>query len=336
MRLAIGWHFYSEGLEKLEPGFSSAGLLSASVGPLHGFYESFVPSPGDYEANLATPRQWGAINSQQAAENADWLAAYKKTVADTKKANAEAKKAGEPQVAMPVEFAPHSPYSEWAAEIVDQWANKRDKAARIAKDKDGRRLAEDIYRTHLAILNEYLSTESEAIEEFRHELWRLQEMQQKPGAEELAFREERIAEKKAETWRTARSWKAGVTTLEHAYTSDLVTLAGDERSAWRKLRSPSSLDWIDPLVTCVVLGVGVCMMLGFCTRLAGIVGAGFLLSVMATQPPWVVGANTEYLGYQMAEVGAMLTLAATGAGRWYGLDSLFCRCCSAFCGPNHK
>jgi hypothetical protein len=52
--------------------------------------------------------------------------------------------------------------------------------------------------------------------------------------------------------------------------------------------------------------------------LAAVVGALFLLSVIAAQPPWVTGASPTY--YQTVECAALLVLAGTGAGRWAGLD----------------
>ncbi|MEM6798625.1 MAG: DoxX family protein [Planctomycetota bacterium] len=322
MRLSVGWHFYSEGIKKLEPGFSSAGLLSAAKGPLGPFYRSFVPKPGGYDALLATPRMAGSISDEQALENAEWRKAY----ADSVKASV---KAGETPLA---EFPPHSPYSEWAEEVADGWRSKRDRAARLADSEES---AEQVYRVRLQQLADYLGDESDSIEEFRHELWRLEQMRESPGATSLDFREERIADKTAETSKTARGWWAAVATLENSYVNDLASLEGidSKAPAIRQLRTPSWLDWIDPMVMMVVTGVGVCMLLGFCTRLAGVVGAGFLLSVIVTQPPWVVGADTTYLGYQLAEIGAMLTLAAIGAGRWYGLDSVLRRFCSSCCGP---
>jgi uncharacterized membrane protein YphA (DoxX/SURF4 family) len=77
----------------------------------------------------------------------------------------------------------------------------------------------------------------------------------------------------------------------------------------------------DLIVTCVVIGVGVCLLLGLFTRVAAIAGALFLLSVMATQPPWVPGAMSPVpYYYQLVEFAACLFLAAVGAGRWAGLD----------------
>lgn len=328
LRLAIGWHFYSEGIEKLEPGFTSAGLLSNATGPLGPVYRSFVPSPGDLDANLATPRKAGSITDEQAEENATWRAAY---AAEVKKSTG----AGETPL---TEFAPYSPYSDWAKAIAEDWRTIKAKAAKLAGgSEEAEQQAEEVFRTHLQQLDDYLASEADAIEEYRHELWRLEQMQDSPGAQEIDYREERIADKQADTAKKARGWKAAAATLEESYVDALVDLPGmgdGQQSAANQLRSPSPLDWIDPAVMCVVTGVGVCMLLGFCTRFAGIVGAGFLLSVMASQPPWVPGADTTYLGYQLVELGAMLTVAAVGAGRWYGIDSVLRRYCSLCCGPN--
>jgi len=41
---------------------------------------------------------------------------------------------------------------------------------------------------------------------------------------------------------------------------------------------------------------------------------------MATQPPWVEGANTTVFYYQLVEVAALVVLFASAAGRWAGLD----------------
>ena len=84
-------------------------------------------------------------------------------------------------------------------------------------------------------------------------------------------------------------------------------------------------------VTGLTIGVGLCLLVGLFTRLAAVVGALFLLSVMATQPPWVPGAETTYFYYQLVEFAAMMLLAAAAAGRVAGLDfilhGLWSKCC---------
>lgn len=67
--------------------------------------------------------------------------------------------------------------------------------------------------------------------------------------------------------------------------------------------------------------VGVLLILGLFTRFASLAGAGFLLSVIATQPPWIPGTTPTY--YQAIELFALLVIFATCAGRIGGLDYLF-------------
>jgi thiosulfate dehydrogenase (quinone) large subunit len=47
LRLLIGWHFLYEGISKvLKPGWSSAGYLMDSGGPLEGFFHWMAGNPG--------------------------------------------------------------------------------------------------------------------------------------------------------------------------------------------------------------------------------------------------------------------------------------------------
>jgi uncharacterized membrane protein YphA (DoxX/SURF4 family) len=72
------------------------------------------------------------------------------------------------------------------------------------------------------------------------------------------------------------------------------------------------------VVIVLTIGVGSCLLLGFFTRLASLAGALFLSAVIASQPPWVPGAESTI--YQTVEFAGLLVLAGTGAGRWLGLD----------------
>jgi uncharacterized membrane protein YphA (DoxX/SURF4 family) len=64
--------------------------------------------------------------------------------------------------------------------------------------------------------------------------------------------------------------------------------------------------------------VGVLLVLGLFTRIAALGGAAFLLSVIATQPPWIAAAADT--NYQIVLLLGLLVCAAIGAGRWGGLD----------------
>jgi uncharacterized membrane protein YphA (DoxX/SURF4 family) len=88
-------------------------------------------------------------------------------------------------------------------------------------------------------------------------------------------------------------------------------------------------EWTDNVVKWGLLGVGICLLAGFLTRTACVVGALFLLSFYLAMPP-LPGlpesprAEGHYLiiNKNIIEMLALLALATTRSGRWCGLDGL--------------
>ncbi len=88
------------------------------------------------------------------------------------------------------------------------------------------------------------------------------------------------------------------------------------------------MELLDFLVTYGLTAIGVCLMIGFCTRLAALGGAAFLVFVLLTQPPWptIYPPAPEVVGHALlvdknfVEMIALLVLAATAVGQWGGLD----------------
>jgi uncharacterized membrane protein YphA (DoxX/SURF4 family) len=80
------------------------------------------------------------------------------------------------------------------------------------------------------------------------------------------------------------------------------------------------IPWFD-----IVVGLG--LLLGLCTPVAALAGAGFLLSVILSQFPGSAGAQPTY--YQAIEMCALLVIAFAGAGKYVSLDSILghCNCC---------
>jgi uncharacterized membrane protein YphA (DoxX/SURF4 family) len=74
------------------------------------------------------------------------------------------------------------------------------------------------------------------------------------------------------------------------------------------------IPWFDTII-------GVLLILGLFSRLASGAAAIFLLSVIATQPPFVPGTTDTY--YIAIEMAACLVIFATCAGRFGGLDYFF-------------
>jgi uncharacterized membrane protein YphA (DoxX/SURF4 family) len=117
-------------------------------------------------------------------------------------------------------------------------------------------------------------------------------------------------------------------TIQQGYYDQLRNIAADaeavslveEVDALVVDKKARRLRYADIGVTCLTIGVGVCMMLGLFTRLAAVCGMAFLLTVMATQPPWIEGARIDLVYYQLVEVAALVVLLFTAAGRFAGLD----------------
>jgi uncharacterized membrane protein YphA (DoxX/SURF4 family) len=328
LRLVVGWHFFSEGLTKLDYDrttgsyridFSAEPFLAQAKGPLAGLYHAQVSDLHDWPQLLAVPRENRPHSDEENAKRAEWAADYQRQ-------RAEAEKAKKP---VPIEFPPHAPYYDWARRIVDDWKAVLADVTAIPgiTEEQGRKAAEafDLRRQQLA---NYLAEEEGALVDYQNELARLERWRATPEADGVPFQKDRITKKAAETAAMARPWVNQVAEFEQNYLTDLRHLLTTAQQAEATthaamdsaLESTQSkrLGWINLSATILTLGVGICLLAGLFTRTAAIVGALFLLSVILSQPPWVSDAQSTI--YQTIELVSLLVLAATAAGRWLGLD----------------
>jgi uncharacterized membrane protein YphA (DoxX/SURF4 family) len=309
LRLATGWHFFTAGLEKIERdpatgGFhlsrsfaaETTGFLTHAKGPLAGFFHELAPNGHDWQTLLAVPHQNKVLTDQDAK-------------AVDKRAS----------------------YQDWQDRIVADWQAVLDKATSTAGlTEDQLQRAKKAFEQRTQELKDYLKSEQDAIAAYQHELWRLDQWRAQPEADGAPFEKERIAKKQAETTATPQPWLAQVDQLQSSFIADLrESLTPEQRadaatatSMENALAGPqgATLAHISFAATVLTLAVGICLLLGLFTRLAALAGALFLLSVIATQPPWVAGAEPTI--YQTVELAGLLVLAGTGAGRWLGLDYL--------------
>ncbi len=338
LRLCIGWHFFSEGSKKVvyykgqeawKIEFSAAGFLSQAKGPLAGLFQSQLPSGHRWQSLLVVPEE---LTPESNAQLSSWVGKYVK------------RRKGELQNGKhtPVEVLEEAPHANWQTQIIDDW---RDLLKRFTDvhglDDDQRTQATSRFERRQRQLADYLAQEALDIQAWRHELWRLENMRALPEATQLPFQQERISQKSLELKASPRKWVGTVTTFDQEYVNDLRDLLTEEQAVTslaerveQALTTPKQkrLDQMNLVVTCLIVGVGVCLLIGFCTRLAALAGAAFLLSVMATQPPWVPDAMTTVFYYQFVEFAALLLLAAVGAGHWAGVDSIFYCLWSKCCG----
>jgi uncharacterized membrane protein YphA (DoxX/SURF4 family) len=296
LRLVIGWHFFREGSEKvvydphdkqLRMTFSAEGFLANAKGPLARWYGGNVPDDHGWRHLLATPRK-----------------------NDPSEKSAPA-------------------YAEWAKRIEADWRNVVDDVKALpALADEQKKQADEILKKQRQDLAAYLAAEAQAIAEYRHELWRLANWRDSPESGEVPFVDERISAKSSETAKTPAPWVSQVQQFDAEMRDDLrVLLTNEQRELAltttgmdEALSDPREqrLHLVNTVVTWLTIGVGICLLLGFLTRTASVVGALFLLGVILSQPPWLADA-TETMP-QVIEFAALLVLAGTGAGRWAGLD----------------
>ena len=89
----------------------------------------------------------------------------------------------------------------------------------------------------------------------------------------------------------------------------------------------------DSFIPWFTFGVGVLLVLGLFTRVSAVAGSAFLLTVVASQPPFVPSATDT--NYQIVLMLGLLVVAAVGAGRWGGLDFFVRWACGKCCGTSN-
>ncbi len=323
LRVLIGLQFLAAGLEKLDPSFSSAGFLRSANGPLAEFYQGMAPLPHRWDVLADRPLP--------AATKFEGDRRYLGDDGELQDKASRKDRVGH----IPFPTAAHGP---WASQVAKDWQDTVERVKRVATlTEEQCEAADAILADKLTRLARYFEEQRGALEEYQHEVnARLNEMLSSDARGELPYVDERIAKKKSEVMGLVRPLVADIEAEENQLKSQLHNLLTNEqkesklvKEQWTQaIRPTTQLDSIDLAVTVVTLAVGGLLIAGLFTRLAALVGAGFLLSVMSTQPPWAEGvAQTAKLlaAYQGIEVVALLLLAAIGAGMWAGLDGLLWR-----------
>lgn len=337
LRLILGAHFFAEGTKKLQydqttkswglnPDFvrTSEIVFRNATGPFAQLYKNRLPGFYDWENLLAVPQQETPLSEEEVQARTDWQFDY----AERRKAAQNAK---EPP---PIEIPDYAPYKAWAGNIIEGLRAKLKAFTDLkATTEEQDAAAAELFVDRHQQLVDFLASESAAIEEYQHELWRLEQMEDTGGADEIPFRQQRLAEKRAEVTGLGSRLVSEVRGIDIGFGTDLLSVLTPEQRDSRAvmanvdkvLTSPKErqFHWLNIAATCLVIGVGVCMLLGLFTRLAAVLGILFLVSVMLTQLPWVEGSRSDLFFYQLVECGAFATLLASSPWKLPGLDYLF-------------
>jgi uncharacterized membrane protein YphA (DoxX/SURF4 family) len=340
LRLAIGWHFLAEGYHKLEgywrgptetvigkfQPFSSAGYFREGTGPLAKLIRKEVGDPDDEAlARLEPlPKPGDSIGSPPHTRTPPLLAqeweGYVKRFSDyyhlddKQREQAKGKLAQlEDEVVMwqekeqvdektkpikktfqsstvEVKLPMPQRIAEYKAKLRDLRDTMNTRLFLMGHDVEGRRLQEtkgDVLRQRSALLME--------LDDYTKQLQK--------DLEGLLTSEQRAEAAKKDK---------------------------DNEPAPQPGPPPNPVQkWID-LGTMYGLAIlGACLVLGLFSRTACVLSAGFLLLTYLVVPPWPwlpVPPNTEgyyaFINKNVIEMLALLALATTASGRWFGLDAL--------------
>jgi uncharacterized membrane protein YphA (DoxX/SURF4 family) len=323
LRLAIGWHFLFEGVEKLKSdSWSSEGYLRESTGPLAPLCHRIA---GDSVAERLTPKDSLADVDTGKTEldryfppalEKEWQAWFDRFVKRydlDEHQREEAEKKFQQRKAQTVRWMLHekilvktsSPYGPpvEVEKTVPEWI--------------------EMYREMFARAEELEKTEVRKARGTRYE------------AEEVA----RVRALKAEANRIRgilrRALDEQTKSMQEAMGSLLTDDQWEEGGPLPENVAPGLLKWgllrwIDFLVAWGLTIIGICLLLGLFSRTACLAGALLVLSFYLAMPPWPglpesPRAEGHYLviNKNLIEMLALLALATTASGKWAGLDGLF-------------
>ena len=293
LRLSLGCHFLYEGVWKItNPEFSAEPFLTEAKGPAAPlFYAMLDDLDGRRRLQVAAPE--GA-----------------KTGRD---------KSAAPRVT--------------ADEYTKKWdAMKAKFIARYHPSNEQIAAADTLQKQYEDSLNEYLKDNAEEIAAYFVNLDRFEQEKARPNG--AAYNQKRVWDKQQELRKKVRGWLGELDAMTENFGQGLWRiLAEDQQAIGYPTSGWNPFDWsrseqINFAVTYGLTAIGLCLMLGFFTRLAALGGAAFMAFVVATQPSWptiyppsppVVG-HALLINKDFVEMVALLTLATTAAGRWGGLD----------------
>lgn len=208
---------------------------------------------------------------------------------------------------------------------LEAWDRYRARAAsHYGFDDRQKAAAGEVLKLHEDQLRWVLDSNADDIAKYFRNLERRAEQKTRGEMREVASLRDQGTMLDAEIKKARGPWLATIDRISASYEKQLNALATPEQKARGSLplertgRRGLDTEFLNKIVPYFDLTIGVCLMLGFLTRFAAFAGALFLASVVASQWPGAEGAMPTY--YQVVEMLALLLVAATGAGRFAGLD----------------
>jgi len=312
LRLAIGWLFLVEGYEKVQSvrlgptltskPFSSAAYLQQASGPLSPF---FYWQAGGHADDLALERLARTQDGVSPALKRDWTQ-YLARFADHYKLDADQRAEAQKKLDEGLEKA-----TAWMDDNTTRTELDKNTAFPTATFIPRKAPAERI-AAFRAKVEEYRQAQEEANPAFGDDVYKAKLRALKADAAKM--RTGLLADLEAPLRKS----------LEGVLTADQKLMPALEPPP-----PPPVLVWTDRVVTYGLFVVGACLLLGLFTRLNCFGGALFLILLYLAIPPFPwspenIRAEGHYVfvNKNLIMALALLALATTRSGRWFGLDGL--------------
>ena len=304
LRIAIGWHFFYEGVHKFDPqaDFTAKGFLGAAKGPAAPLFYMMIP-------------------------DLDGVQRLEIDTIDTMD------KDGKP-VKRKSFVAYENAWREYYGKFTTHYAKVFEEQPDLKKQID------EIYRRYLVSLHDGAADVESDVKGFKESLDRYNEMKRNLR-NDTEFEQVRRWDAMMKYRSEAGTWINMLDGMSDGLQSDMARvispqLAGTsgeivtqpEKAIVPNPISKSQLGLLDFTVSISLTAIGFCIMVGLCNRLACLGGAVFLLNVILTtwpvpgvHPPLPTAVgNFMFVSKDAVELIAMVMLASIPAGRWAGLD----------------
>ena len=224
---------------------------------------------------------------------------------------------------------------EQAAQIWDEFHVRA--GQHFGFDDAQKQQAQKVFEARLEQLNWFLEDHADDVEEYRNGLVRRAKNQADTARNEVASLKGQLKKIDGDLATLKSDLVPPIDQLWRSYELQINALATDEQRRAGPLEIPKpgrrTLDSesIDGLIRYFDVTIGVLLILGLFTRPAAIIGACFLMSVIASQWPGSPGAAPVWP--QFIEMLGLVVLAAIGAGQVAGLDRFLSPICRWCCRP---
>lgn len=296
LRITIGWHFFYEGVWKIKHAdeFSAAPFLTQAKGPFAPLFYSMIDDLDGTRRLKVEKDEKGEVLTAEDKETGDVYPVIKG--------------------------------DEFLAAI-DDFRAKVD--AKYGLTDEQKKQADQVDERFKKGLATWFQINGWDIVGYQDSLKRLQQARA-AGSDNTDTRKKRNWDWQMKLRGEVNGWLGELDAMGEDYQRAVwnEVLTQEQRDLGEVSESITFGDFMDFAVTWGLTAIGFCLLVGFCSRLAALGGAAFLVSVLMTQPPWptiyppappVVG-HALIVDKNFVEMMALLALAAMPVGRWAGLD----------------